>query len=79
MGSRAEIILAIKNKRSLPRNIHVGEDQTEMQRIRYKQLKDQVIDHNRDHSNNPRTIKYVNGNPVNIDINNVRSRHRKEN
>ena len=71
MDIRADIMLAIKNKRGLPRNIYIGEDQTEMQRIRFKQLKDQVSEHNRKNPNNPRTIKYVNGNPTIININNT--------
>ena len=64
MDSRADIILAIKNKRGLPRNILIGGDQIKMQHISFRQLKDQVAEHNRKNPNNPRTIKYAKGSCV---------------
>ena len=69
MLSRADVILAIKNKRKLTNNIIIAEDQTQIQRDKYKQLKQKVIENNAQNPDNQQVIKYINGIPTIIQVN----------
>ena len=54
----------MKNKELHPPNANVSVDKTKAQRIKYKQLRFLMVNHNIKFPNNKKFIKYVNGEPV---------------
>ena len=67
-SNREDAILFFKNKRLLPKGILVNFDQTKNQRAKYNSLKLQMLKHNKQYTKNGKSIKYIAGEPVLVDL-----------
>ena len=68
LSSRAEVLLVLRSRRTLPADISVSEDRTRVQRDNYSALRQRVREHNQGHPQDQWRIKFVNNSPTIVSV-----------
>ena len=73
LKSRNDVLLVLRNRNQLSRNLKVSDDKTRDQRKHYEDLKKQVVQHNNSNLQDLWRIKYHNGVPKIVPVNEGRA------